>query len=123
MGQHAFTSVALSLTVFAAKSAQTGWPILSVASRRRFFTLKRNVKPVAVSLAVTTDADASMRTIEQQAGVTTGATLSGGVLIESRLCESATLGKVTSTQRTKSERRIVLKDQPQHGGLPLDDGA
>lgn len=106
MLQHAVRSSALSFTVLATKLAQTGCPIFSEASRRRLLTWKRNVKPVAVSLAVTTNAAGSMRTIEQQAGVATGATLSAGVLSESRLCESATLGKVPSMPRTKSERRI-----------------
>lgn len=106
MAQQGETSVALSFTVLAAKSAQTGWPILSVASRRRLFTLKRNVKPVAVSLAVATDFAGSMRTIEQHAGGAAGAMLPDCVLVESRLCDSATLGNMPSMPRMKSERRI-----------------
>src|SRR5688572_1483572 len=68
MAQHALLSVALTLTVLAAKSAHTRWPILRLASKRRPFTPKRKVNPVADSRAVTMDRVVSMRTIEQHGG-------------------------------------------------------
>ena len=68
MPQHGLASVAFSFTLLVVKSAQMGWPILSARSTGRVLTTKRNVYPVAVSRAVTTDFVVSTRTIEQHDG-------------------------------------------------------
>jgi hypothetical protein len=69
MAQQGWAPLLFTLTVLAAKSGHTGSPTVSESSRRRFLTRNRKVNPVDVSLAVTIERGISMRTIEQQAGV------------------------------------------------------